>query len=68
MVLLISKAPFTLDEFNQKVDLPSNLTHLTFGHKFDDFKIDLPINLKYLQLLQLFLAAKFPISFQLLKL
>jgi len=33
--------------FNQKIDLPPNLTHLTFGWKFNQ-KVDLPTNLTHL--------------------
>jgi len=33
--------------FNQKVDLPHNLTHLTFGRNFV-VKVDLPHNLTHL--------------------
>jgi len=33
--------------FNQKIDLPHNLTHLTFGESFNQ-KVDLPPNLTHL--------------------
>jgi len=36
-----------LSNFNQKVDLPHNLTHLTFNNHFNQ-KVDLPPNLTYL--------------------
>jgi len=33
--------------FNQKVELPENLTHLTFGCDFNQ-KVELPFSIKYL--------------------
>ena len=34
-------------KFNQKVELPENLTHLTFGENFNQ-KVELPVNLSHL--------------------
>ena len=36
-------------KFNQKVELPENLTHLTFGKNFNQ-KVELPLSIKYLKL------------------
>ena len=35
--------------FNQKVELSENLTHLTFGCKFNQ-KVELPFTMRYLEL------------------
>jgi len=37
------------EKFNQKVDLPLNLAHLTFGENFNQ-EVDLPPNLTHLKL------------------